>query len=81
MLTKNRRLLGENAELRRITEVLRTARTYFTATVGPGRRNLGLPAGRRGGRQTAASATGARQHRQLTVSSRAAPHDLSRPRG
>ena len=38
MLAENRRLAAENAELRRVNEVLRAASTYFASEIGPTRR-------------------------------------------
>lgn len=38
MLEENRRLARENAELRRVNEVLRAASAYFASEVGPTRR-------------------------------------------
>lgn len=38
MLEENRRLQRENAELRRINEVLRAASAYFASEIGPTRR-------------------------------------------
>lgn len=38
MLTENRRLAAENAELRRVNEVLRAASAYFASEIGPTRR-------------------------------------------
>jgi transposase len=39
MLAENRRLARENAELRRVNEVLRAASAYFAAEIGPTRRS------------------------------------------
>jgi transposase len=39
MLAENRRLARENAELRRVNEVLRAASAYFAAEIGPARRS------------------------------------------
>jgi transposase len=38
MLVENRRLAKENAELRRVNEVLRAASAYFASEIGPTRR-------------------------------------------
>ena len=38
MAEENRRLKQENAELRRVNEVLRAASAYFAAEIGPARR-------------------------------------------
>ncbi|MCE0763558.1 transposase [Pseudonocardia kujensis] len=38
MLAENRRLVKENAELRRVNEVLRAASAYFASEIGPTRR-------------------------------------------
>jgi transposase len=38
MLAENRRLAKENAELRRVNEVLRSASAYFASEIGPTRR-------------------------------------------
>ena len=38
MLAENRRLARENAELRRVNEVLRAASAYFASEIGPTRR-------------------------------------------
>jgi transposase len=38
MIAENRRLLRENAELRRINDVLRAASAYFAAEIDPTRR-------------------------------------------
>jgi transposase len=38
MLAENRRLAKENAELRRVNEVLRAASAYFASEIGPTRR-------------------------------------------
>jgi transposase len=38
MLAENRRLTRENAELRRVNEVLRAASAYFAAEIGSTRR-------------------------------------------
>ena len=38
MLEENRRLRAENAELRRVNEVLRAASAYFASEIGPTRR-------------------------------------------
>ena len=38
MLVENRRLAAENAELRRVNEVLRAASAYFASEIGPTRR-------------------------------------------
>ncbi len=38
MLEENRRLAAENAELRRVNEVLRAASAYFACEIGPTRR-------------------------------------------
>ena len=38
MLAENRRLAAENAELRRVNEVLRAASAYFASEIGPTRR-------------------------------------------
>jgi transposase len=38
MVEENRRLKRENAELRRVNEVLRAASAYFASEVGPTRR-------------------------------------------
>ena len=38
MLEENRRLAAENAELRRVNEVLRAASAYFASEIGPTRR-------------------------------------------
>ena len=38
MLEENRRLVRENAELRRVNEVLRAASAYFASEIGPTRR-------------------------------------------
>lgn len=38
MIAENRRLMQENAELRRVNEVLRAASAYFAAEIGPTRR-------------------------------------------
>lgn len=38
MLAENRRLAAENADLRRVNEVLRAASAYFASEVGPTRR-------------------------------------------
>ena len=38
MVEENRRLRRENAELKRVNEVLRTASAYFAAEIGPTRR-------------------------------------------
>lgn len=38
MVEENRRLRQENAELRRVNEVLRAAGAYFAAEIGPTRR-------------------------------------------
>ena len=38
MLAENQRLAAENAELRRVNEVLRAASAYFASEVGPTRR-------------------------------------------
>ena len=38
MVEENRRLLRENAELRRVNEVLRAASAYFAAEIDPTRR-------------------------------------------
>lgn len=38
MLAENRRLVRENAELRRVNEVLRAASAYFASEIGPTRR-------------------------------------------
>jgi len=40
MLTENQRLARENAELRRVNEVLRAASAYFASEIGPTRRWL-----------------------------------------
>ena len=39
MLAENRRLARENAELRRVNEVLRAASAYFASEIGPTRRS------------------------------------------
>ena len=39
MLAENRRLMAENAELRRVNEVLRAASAYFASEIGPTRRS------------------------------------------
>ena len=39
MLAENKRLAAENAELRRVNEVLRAASAYFAAEIGPTRRS------------------------------------------
>lgn len=38
MVAENRRLAAENAELRRVNEVLRAASAYFASEIGPTRR-------------------------------------------
>ncbi|SFQ54506.1 transposase [Amycolatopsis arida] len=38
MVEENRRLARENAELRRVNEVLRAASAYFASEIGPTRR-------------------------------------------
>lgn len=38
MVAENRRLAKENAELRRVNEVLRAASAYFASEIGPTRR-------------------------------------------
>ena len=38
MVTENQRLAAENAELRRVNEVLRAASAYFASEIGPTRR-------------------------------------------
>lgn len=38
MIEENRRLARENAELRRVNEVLRAASAYFAAEIDPTRR-------------------------------------------
>ncbi|MFE7201943.1 transposase [Pseudonocardia alni] len=38
MVVENRRLAKENAELRRVKEVLRAASAYFASEIGPTRR-------------------------------------------
>jgi len=38
MVTENHRLSRENAELRRVNEVLRAASAYFASEIGPTRR-------------------------------------------
>ena len=38
MLAENRRLAAENAELRRVNEVLRAASAYYASEIGPTRR-------------------------------------------
>lgn len=38
MLAENQRLARENAELRRVNEVLRAASAYFASEIGPTRR-------------------------------------------
>ena len=38
LLEENRRLIRENAELKRVNEVLRAASAYFAAEIGPTRR-------------------------------------------
>ena len=38
MLAENRRLARENAELRRVNDVLRAASAYFASEIGPTRR-------------------------------------------
>jgi transposase len=38
VLEENRRLVRENAELRRVNEVLRAASAYFASEIGPTRR-------------------------------------------
>ncbi|MBP2371053.1 transposase [Pseudonocardia parietis] len=38
MVVENRRLAKENAELRRVNEVLRAASAYFASEIGPTRR-------------------------------------------
>ena len=38
MIEENRRLARENAELRRVNEVLRAASAYFASEIGPTRR-------------------------------------------
>ncbi|OLL70351.1 Mobile element protein [Pseudonocardia sp. Ae168_Ps1] len=38
VLAENRRLARENAELRRVNEVLRAASAYFASEIGPTRR-------------------------------------------
>jgi transposase len=38
MLAENRRLARENAQLRRVNEVLRAASAYFASEIGPTRR-------------------------------------------
>jgi transposase len=38
MLEESRRLARENAELRRVNEVLRLASAYFASEIGPTRR-------------------------------------------
>ena len=38
MIEENRRLKRENAELKRVNEVLRAASAYFAAEIGPTRR-------------------------------------------
>lgn len=38
MVAQNRRLARENAELRRVNEVLRAASAYFASEIGPTRR-------------------------------------------
>ncbi|OLL70029.1 Mobile element protein [Pseudonocardia sp. Ae168_Ps1] len=38
ILAENRRLARENAELRRVNEVLRAASAYFASEIGPTRR-------------------------------------------
>jgi transposase len=38
MVAENRRLARENAELRRVNEVLRAASAYFASEIGPTRR-------------------------------------------
>jgi transposase len=38
MVEENRRLRRENAELKRVNEVLRAASAYFAAEIGPARR-------------------------------------------
>ena len=37
MLAENRRLARENAELRRVNEILRAASTYLASEIGPTR--------------------------------------------
>ena len=39
MLVENKRLMAENAELRRVNEVLRAASAYFASEIGPTRRS------------------------------------------
>jgi transposase len=38
MVAENRRLARENAELRRVNEILRAASAYFASEIGPTRR-------------------------------------------
>jgi transposase len=40
MVEENRRLRRENAELRRVNDVLRAASAYFASEIGPTRRTL-----------------------------------------